>query len=355
MTSDGAGGDCVTFPGTALITGVAGQDGSYLAERLLTGGWDVHGMVHQEPAVADDFGPRRANFQGVHRHVGDLADPRRLDHLIHEIAPDVIFNLGGISSVYRSWQEPYLTSIVAGSAVVGMLESAWNLQELRGRQVRFFQASSAEIFGNAVDSPQTEESEIHPMSPYGAAKAFAHQAVGVYRNRGLFAATGILYNHESVRRPDTFVTRKITKGVAAISLGSADKLVLGNLQAVRDWGWAPDFVDAMVRVALTDKAEDYIIATGESHSVEEFLAAAFESVGIADWSDYVETDVRYVRPSDSGEMRGDNTKIRRRLGWEPTMAFAEIVKTMVAHDVARLSAGSRPESTRANNDGYGWH
>ncbi len=322
-------------PKVAFITGITGQDGSYLAEKLIGAGWEVHGLVrvHEAEPIGS---PSCGRIPGILPHEGQLSDPSRLDALIFDIAPDVIFNLGGISSVYQSWQQPYATALISGSAVIGMLDSAVKLQESAGKQIRFFQASSAEIFGQTDDVPQTEQSAIRPVTPYGAAKALAHQSIEMYRKRGLFACSGILYNHESPRRPDTFVTRKITKSVAAIASGQAERLILGNLAAVRDWGWAPDFVDAMVLMALAAEPDDYIVATGESHSVEDFVAASFASAGIENWSAYVESDSRHFRPSDRLVMLGDNSKIRSKLGWQPTTTFAEIVAAMVAHDLANV-------------------
>ena len=292
---------------TALITGVSGQDGSYLAERLLADGVQVHAL-----SLPDD-----RTIDGVRMHAGDVADVEGTRALVLEVAPDEIYNLAAVSSVARSWAEPDLTARVNGLAAVGLLESARQLQESAGRPVRFVQASSAEIFGLPDRTPQDEDTPVRPVNPYGAAKAFAHLMVDVYRHRGLHAVSLVLYNHESPRRPEQFVTRKITAGVAAISAGTASRLTLGNLAAVRDWGWAPDFVDAMVRVARADVARDYVVATGESHSVEEFVAAAFNCVGIDDWASYVDVDPALFRPVDAQALTGDPTRIKTDLGWAP--------------------------------------
>jgi GDPmannose 4,6-dehydratase len=214
------------------------------------------------------------------------------------------------------------------------MESAHLVQRGRDEPVRFLQASSAEIFGEPEESPQTERTPIRPVNPYGTSKAFAHTMVGVYRTRGLHASAVILYNHESPRRPVQFVTRKITSTVAAIAAGRADELALGNLDARRDWGWAPDYVDAMVRAARADTAADFVIATGVSHSVRDFVTAAFAAAGIDDWADLVRIDPAFVRPVDPTELVGDATRARTQLGWSPTMSFAEIVSTMVATDLA---------------------
>jgi GDPmannose 4,6-dehydratase len=311
---------------TALITGVSGQDGGYLAERLISDGVQVHALSLPNDRPVD----------GVRTHVGDVADVEGTRALVLELAPDEIYNLAAVSSVARSWAEPDLTARVNGLAAVGLLESARQLQETAGRQVRFVQASSAEIFGLPDRTPQDEDTAVRPVNPYGAAKAFAHLMVDVYRHRGLHAVSLVLYNHESPRRPEQFVTRKITAGAAAISAGTASRLTLGNLAAVRDWGWAPDFVDAMVRAARADVPRDYVVATGESHSVEEFVAAAFRCVGIDDWAAYVDVDPALFRPVDAQALTGDPTRIKTDLGWAPTVGFEDVVRRMVEADVARL-------------------
>ncbi|OOB91682.1 GDP-mannose 4,6-dehydratase [Rathayibacter sp. VKM Ac-2630] len=309
---------------SALVTGASGQDGGYLVERLLEDGWDVSALVRGDDSVLPS---------AVRPIEGDLRDAAGLGRIVAEAAPDTVFHLAGLSSVALSWQEPVLTAEVTGTAVAALLEASLSLQESTGRPVRFVQASSSEIFGAATENPQTESTPIRPVSPYGAAKAFAHLLVGVYRGRGLHASSGILYNHESPRRPDAFVTRKITAGVAAIAVGAASELSLGNLDVRRDWGWAPDYVDALVRASRADEAGDYVIATGVSHSVREFVAAAFAAAGIDEWEHLVVLDPRFARPVDAPEMRGDASRARSVLGWEPTVAFEEIVARMVAHDL----------------------
>lgn len=310
----------------ALVTGVGGQDGSYLVERLIADGIEVHALV-----LRDEQRPPRCPPE-VTLHVGDVADVEATRRLVLDLAPDEVYNLAAISSVAQSWQEPDLVARVNGMAPVGLLESARQLQD-RGHDVRVVQASSAEIFGEPARTPQDEDTPVRPLNPYGAAKAYAHLAVGVARQRGLHASSMVLYNHESPRRPEKFVTRKITSTVAAIARGRADRLVMGNLDARRDWGWAPDYVDAMVRAARAETPRDYVVATGESHSVGDFVAAAFAEAGIEDWQPLVHTDPAFVRPADATDLVGDSSLARAMLGWSPTIEFTEVVARMVAADL----------------------
>ena len=309
----------------AFVTGIGGQDGSYLAERLVADGMEVHALV-----LDADGAPAHCPEQVV-LHQGDLGDLAGTRRLVQEIAPREIYNLAAISSVAQSWDQPDLTAHVNGQAAVALMESA----RLVG-DTRLVQASSAEIFGEPSESPQTEDSAIRPVNPYGAAKAFAHLSAAVFRQRGVHVSSAILYNHESPRRHERFVTRKITSTAAAIARGEADELVLGNLDARRDWGWAPDYVDAMVRAARADEPSDYVIATGHAHSVRDFVAAAFAAAGVAvdDWKGLVRQDERFFRPADPTELVGDATRAREVLGWSPTVAFEEIVARMVAADVS---------------------
>ena len=311
----------------AFVTGVSGQDGSYLAERLVAEGVEVHALVQ-----AGDPAPV---LSGVEVHPGDLTQVDEVRSLLVDLAPDEVYNLAAVSSVARSWEEPDLTARVNGAAAVALLESARQAQEKSGRSVRFVQASSAEIFGEPAGTPQDESTPIRPVNPYGAAKAYAHLMVDVYRRRDLHAVSAILYNHESPRRPETFVTRKITATVAAIVAGRADRLELGNLDVRRDWGWAPDYVDALVRAARADQPRDYVIATGISHSVRDFVDSAFRHAGIDDWSSLVSTNPAYVRPADPMELTGDPTRAREHLDWAPTVGFEELVGRMVDADLAR--------------------
>jgi GDPmannose 4,6-dehydratase len=311
----------------AFVTGIGGQDGGYLAERLLADGVEVHALAHADEAPPD--------LPGVELHTGDLTRTDDVRALLVDLAPDEVYNLAALSSVARSWSEPDLTAQVNGTAAVALMESALQAQEKTGRPVRFVQASSAEIFGEPATSPQDETTPVRPVNPYGAAKAYAHLMVDVYRRRDLQAVSAILYNHESPRRPETFVTRKITSTVAAIAQGRAERLTLGNLDARRDWGWAPDYVDAMVRAARSDTPRDYVVATGVSHSVRDFVATAFRRAGIEDWSDLVTVDPEFVRPADPTDLTGDASRARELLGWSPTLGFAELVGRMVDADLAR--------------------
>ncbi len=325
-------------PVRALVTGATGQDGSYLVEQLLAEGAEVHAVVRP-----GSHGPGETPLPGgVHQHTGDLADGAGLETVVADVAPTEIYNLGGISSVAFSWQHPGLTAQVSGVAVGHLLKAAHEQQERSGELVRVVQASSAEIFGHAVQVPQDESTPVAPLTPYGAAKAYAHHLVAVWRGRGLHATSCILYNHESPRRPDAFVTRKITMGAARIARGLQEELALGNLDARRDWGWAPDYVQAMVLAARADRGRDYVIATGVSHSVRDFVAAAFDAAGIEDWEPLVSLDPRFVRPNDAPELVGDATRAREVLGWEPRVRFEEVVARMVRHDLALLDDGRTP-------------
>jgi GDPmannose 4,6-dehydratase len=323
----------------ALITGISGQDGSYLAESLVRQGYDVHGIIRSRSR--EDAGDGVVGGDVV-LHEVDITDTARLAEVITEVAPTEIYNLAALSSVWQSWADPVRTARINALPVAQILESAWQLQESTGAPVRVVQASSAELFGNAVQSPQTERTTIRPTSPYGAAKAYGHFMVGLYRERGLSASSCILYNHESPRRPETFVTRKITAAAARISRGLQVGLELGNLDARRDWGWAPDYAHALELAARADTAGDFVIATGQTHSIAEFVALAFSRVGIDDWQAHVTVSSEFARPLDSAEQLGDASRARAELGWAPTRSFEEIVAAMVDHDVALLDAAATP-------------
>ena len=315
---------------TALITGITGQDGGYLAEQLVAAGVAVHGLVRPGESLP---APLAGVANQVTLHQLDLTDAAGLGRVLQDSAPDEVYNLAGVSSVGSSWAEPVLTSEVNGVFVARLLQLVWEQQERSGTAVRFVQASSAEIFAGTTSSPQDEQTPVSPRSPYGATKAFAHGLVQVFRARGLHASNAILYNHESPRRPTAFVTRKITSTVAAISTGRAAGLELGNLDARRDWGWAPEYVDAMARLARHETGADVIVATGISHTVAEFVAAAFARVGIGDWASYVSTNPAFVRPVDAVELVGDPARARELLGWEPQVGFEELVGRMVDADL----------------------
>jgi GDPmannose 4,6-dehydratase len=305
-----------------LITGITGQDGSYLAEVLVAAGDDVHGTS----LSADEH-----TVDGVELHPLDLSQPG-IGELIRTLAPDTVYNLAAISSVYGSWQQPHLTARINGLAVAEMLAALRETPD-----ARFVQASSAEMFGVPAEVPQTENTAISPTSPYGAAKAYAHSLVNVYRTAGVRASSCILYNHESPRRPENFVTRKITASAARISLGLQDTLELGNLDARRDWGWAPDYVEAMRLAATAESPGDYVVATGVDHSVEDFVAAAFARVGIADWRPFVTVSEELLRTGDAPQQVGDATRAREVLGWVPTVGFDALVDAMVDNDLALLA------------------
>ncbi|GAA4265360.1 GDP-mannose 4,6-dehydratase [Frondihabitans peucedani] len=312
----------------ALITGVSGQTGSYLAENLLARGWEVHGVQRED--TRDPIVPA-----AVEVHQADLADFPATARVVADVEPDTLFNLAALSSVAASWQRPIETALLNGAAVANLLDAVRSLPaSAPGLPRGFVQASSAEIFGAADESPQSETTPIRPVNPYGASKAYGHTLVGAYRASGLRASSVILYNHESPRRPEAFVTRKITAGVARIARGEQDGLVLGNLDARRDWGWAPDYAEALARVGSATESDDYVVATGESHSIHDFVAAAFAAAGITDWEGLVSVDPAFVRPTDAAELRGDASKIRTALGWEPTKTFAAVVAAMVEHDLA---------------------
>ncbi|MGH2810101.1 MAG: GDP-mannose 4,6-dehydratase [Actinomycetota bacterium] len=320
----------------ALITGVTGQDGSYLAEFLLAKGYEVHGLIRRSSSINTarlDAIYRDPQESGVHyfNHYGDLSDSVSLINLIRDLAPDEIYNLGAQSHVKVSFEIPEYTGDATGVGVARILEAI----RASGVQTRFYQASSSEMFG-AAPPPQSETTPFHPRSPYAVAKLFGHWITVNYREaHGLFACSGILHNHESPRRGENFVTRKITRAVARINAGLQDKLYLGNLDAKRDWGYAPEYVEAMWLMLQQDVPDDFVIATGESHSPREFCELAFACADL-DWKQFVEIDPRYYRPSEVNSLCGDASKARRVLGWEPKTRFADLVRLMVDADIAQL-------------------
>jgi len=326
----------------ALITGITGQDGSYLADLLLKKGYQVHGIIRR----ASTFNTARidhlyedphVNGVNLFLHYGDLADSVNLVKLIYQLKPDEIYHLGAQSHVRVSFDIPEYTADVTGVGTIRILEA---LREA-GVKSRFYQASSSEMYGKVQDVPQKETTPFWPRSPYGVAKVFAYWATVNYRESyGIHASNGILFNHESPRRGETFVTRKITRAVAAIKLGHQKELFLGNLDAKRDWGYAPEYVEAMWMMVQQDEPDDYVVATGETHSVQEFVEAAFGHVGL-EWQQYVKYDARYERPAEVDLLVGDASKAKRQLDWEPKVKFQELVQIMVDADL--VAAGHRSE------------
>lgn len=324
----------------ALITGITGQDGSYLAEFLLMKGYEVHGLVRR----ASSFNTGRIDhlFQDPHSgqtrltlHYADLSDASRLMTLLSRIQPDEIYNLGAQSHVRVSFDEPEHTGNVTGLGSTRLLESV----RLVSPSSKFYNASSSEMFG-ATPPPQAEGTPFYPRSPYGAAKVYAYWMTRNYREAyGMFACSGILFNHESPRRGETFVTKKITKAVALISQGKQDKLYLGNLQSVRDWGYAPEYVEAMWLMLQQDEPEDIVIATGQQYSVEQFVDMSFDAVGL-NWREYVEFDERYLRPTEVDSLIGDSSKAYKSLGWSPSVLAPDLVSIMVAHDLRKITDSS---------------
>ena len=321
----------------AFITGITGQDGSYLAELLLGKGYEVHGLIRR----ASTFNTSRIDhlYQDAHDpdatlflHHGDLSDGARLITLLGQIGPDEIYNLGAQSHVRVSFDEPEHTTNTTGLGAMRMLEAV----RMSGIDCRFYQASSSEMFG-ATSPPQNESSGFHPRSPYGVAKAYAYWMTRNYREGyGLFAANGILFNHESPRRGETFVTRKVTRAVARIQAGLEDYLYLGNLDAVRDWGYAPEYVEGMWRMLQADRPDDYVLATGEPRTVREFVVAAFEYAGL-DWEKHVRYDERYLRPTEVDALIGDAAKAELELDWHATVRGDELAAIMVAADMEALA------------------
>lgn len=318
---------------TALITGVTGQDGLYLSELLHEKGYEVYGLIRGQN------NPKLPALRRSHPYVkilsGNLLDLASLIRALAKAQPDEVYNLGAVSFVAYSWDNAELTSAVTGLGVLNMLEAVRFYSDDSGKDVRFYQASSSEMFGKVQDVPQRESTLLWPRSPYGVAKVYGHYMTINYRESyGMHASSGILFNHESPRRGPEFVTRKVSQAVARISLGLQDKLVLGNLDAKRDWGFAGDYVDAMWRMLQQDEADDYVISTGETHTIRELLDVAFETVGITDWERYVETDPAFFRPAEVDLLIGDSTKAYEKLGWKPRVDFKSLVRMMVESDVA---------------------
>jgi GDPmannose 4,6-dehydratase len=316
---------------TALITGITGQDGSYLAELLLEKGYDVHGMVRR--ASTEKFDRIEHLRDRITLHQGDLLDHRSLTDALRASAPDEIYNLAAMSFVAVSWIQPTLTAEFTGVGVTRVLEA---MREVCP-EARFYQASSSEMFGKVLEVPQTESTPFYPRSPYGVAKAYGHFITVNYRESyNLHATSGILFNHESPRRGLEFVTRKITWHAAAIKHGKAKELSLGNLDAERDWGYAKDYVEAMWLMLQQDKADDYVIATGKTHTVRECVEVAFDEAGVDDWERYIKIDPRFLRPAEVDQLIGSPAKAKADLGWEPETTFEELIRLMTRADLDLL-------------------
>lgn len=325
------------MPNRALITGITGQDGSYLAELLLSKGYEVHGLRRRASSfntsridhLINDF--RHNREAKLFLDYADLTDSTSLIKLLYKLKPDEIYNLAAQSHVHVSFEIPEYTGDVTGLGAVRILEAVRE----SGIDTRIYQASSSEMFGSSPP-PQNESSPFHPRSPYACSKVFAyHTAVNYRESYGMYVSNGILFNHESPRRGENFVTRKVTRAIARIKRGLQDKLYLGNLEARRDWGYAPEYVEAMWQMLQQQKSDDYVIATGESRSVEEFVVAAFEHAGM-DWRDFVESDPVYYRPADVDLLAGDASKAKEQFGWEPQTRFSELVRILVDADIQQL-------------------
>jgi GDPmannose 4,6-dehydratase len=322
----------------ALVTGITGQDGSYLAELLLEKGYEVHGIIRRASTFNTSridhlYADPHVNGVRLFLHYGDLSDSVNLVKLLYDLKPDEIFHLAAQTHVRVSFDIPEYTADVTGVGTIRILEA---IREV-GLRSRFFQASSSEVFGKAQEFPQSEETPFWPRSPYGVAKVFSYWATVNYRESyGLCASNGIMFNHESPRRGETFVTRKITRAVAAIKHGLQKELFLGNLDAKRDWGYAPEYVEGAWRMLQLDEGDDFVLATGEEHTVREFVEAAFAQANL-DWKEFVKHDARYERPAEVDRLVGDASKARKILDWEPKVRFHELVRIMVDGDMASLS------------------
>jgi len=321
----------------ALITGITGQDGLYLSELLLKKGYDVYGLIRGQNNPK--AGLVAETVPDVKVLAGDLTDLSSVLRALQTSQPDEVYNLGAISFVAYSWEQAALTSDVTGKGVLNVLEAVRIYAGSDVSKVRFYQASSSEMFGKAQQTPQNETTLLWPRSPYGVSKVFGHYMTINYRESyGMHASSGMLFNHESPRRGIEFVTRKVSLGVAAIKLGLTDKLVMGNLEARRDWGYAGDYVDAMWRMLQQSEGDDYVVATGETHSVRDLLEAAFDVVGIENWTDYVKHDALLLRPAEVDALVGDASKAHQRLGWTPKVGFAELVRMMVESDLEQIQS-----------------
>lgn len=324
---------------TAVITGICGQDGPYLAKILLGRGYRVIGVTRQSTHTNFENLQYLQILEQVEIREIDISDSLAITNLIREVSPDEYYNLAAQSFVGSSWELASITTTTNGNAVVYALEAIKNFCP----QCRFYQASTSELFGNASDSPQNELTPLQPESPYAASKLYSYWITRIYRESfGLHASNGILFNHESPIRGKSFVTRKITSGIAAIAAGKKDTLELGNLEAKRDWGFAGDFADAMVRIVSSEQPEDFVIATGQSHSIREFLDAAFETIGVQNWEPFVSVNPKYYRPAEVHHLLGDSTKAMRKLKWAPTTSFKSLVQMMMSRDLELEGLSVRP-------------
>ncbi|MCP4835116.1 MAG: GDP-mannose 4,6-dehydratase [Phycisphaera sp.] len=325
-------------PRRALITGITGQDGSYLAEFLLAKGYEVHGIIRRSSSFNTEridhvYQDPHDNGVRMHLHYGDLADSAGLMRLVQEVKPDEVYNLGAQSHVRVSFEQPEYTTDVVGTGTLRLLEAIRAYQDWAGKQVRYYQASSSEMFGKVHEVPQRETTPFHPRSPYSCAKVMGHWMTINYRESyGMHASCGILFNHESPRRGETFVTRKITRAVGRIKLGLQDKLFMGNMSAQRDWGFAGDYVEAMWLMLQQSEPDDYVVATGKMISVQEFADMCFAQVGL-DSKDFIEIDPRYFRPAEVEELLGDPAKAKEKLDWVPKTSVQELAKMMVESDL----------------------
>jgi len=316
----------------ALITGINGMDGSHLADLLLKKGYEVYGMERRTSS------PNRTNTKHLEGKItfvnGDLTDQNSLVRCLKESVPREVYNLGAMSFVGESWNTPEQTGDVNGLGVLRMLEA---IRESEIKGVRFYQASTSEMFGRMVENPANENTPFYPRSPYGVAKLYGHWITKNYRESyDMFACSGILFNHESERRGIEFVTRKISDGVARIHLGLQDKIMLGNLDSYRDWGYAPDYCEAMWLMLQQNEPDDYVISTGETHSIRDFIDVAFQEIGILNWDKHIGQDPRFMRPAEVDVLRGDSTKAQTKLGWKPKTSFRELVEKMVRNDIKIL-------------------
>lgn len=331
----------MTQPKKCLITGITGQDGSYLSELLLEKGYEVHGIIRRTSTFNTDridhiYEDPHSQSARLFLHYGDLTDGTTLRRILEEVQPTEIYNLGAQSHVRVSFDSPEYTVDAVGMGTLRLLEAVRDYQSRTGIEVRYYQAGSSEMFGKVQAVPQSEETPFYPRSPYACAKVYAHwQTLNYRESYGMFACNGILFNHESPRRGETFVTRKITRAVARIVAGQQKQLFMGNLDSKRDWGYAKDYVKAMWLMLQQDQPDDYVVATGETHSVREFLEIAFGHVNL-NWEDYVAFDERYLRPAEVDLLIGDPAKANAKLGWEPSLTFEELVKLMVDADLQAL-------------------